>query len=282
MRDVVDSHVHVWERERHAQPWLDPDRMAAINQDFPVARAETELASRGVSGFVAVQCVNAMAETVDLLADLDGSHLARGVVGWVDLTADVPEQIDKLRAGPGGDRLVGVRHVTFEEDAGWLGRPDVGRGLTDLGAAGLTFDILIGHEQLPLAAAVVREHESTAFVLDHLGKVPMTSTTLVTWARGLTELAACPNVVAKVSGVVTEDDWTSWSVERLRPVLDHALATFGPDRLMFGSDWPLVELAGGYGPWLDAYLELTDDLTPDERRALDSGTATRAYRLERA
>jgi len=282
VRHVVDSHLHLWERDRHAQPWIDPDTMGAINQDFPPARAEAELAARGVEGCVVVQGVNTVAETRDLLADLDGSRPARGVVGWVDLTGDVPAQVAELRAAPGGDALVGVRHVTFVEDEDWLARADVGRGLTDLGEAGLSFDILIGHRQLPLAAAVAREHESTSFVLDHLGKVPMTSTELVTWSRGLSEVASCPNVVAKVSGVVTEDDWIGWSPQRLRPGIDHALATFGPERLMFGSDWPLVELAGGYGAWLDAYLELTDDLTPHERDALDKATAVRVYRLERA
>jgi L-fuconolactonase len=117
------------------------------------------------------------------------------------------------------------------------------------------------------------------FVLDHLGKVPLTSTALVTWARDLADLATCPNVVVKLSGLVTEDDPGRWSVDRLRPVVDHALATFGPDRLLFGSDWPVVELAGGYGRWVAAYLQLTEDLTAAEQAAIDSANTQHTYGL---
>lgn len=280
MRTLVDAHLHTWDRSLHPQPWIDPTTMAAIDRDFPPPVAAAELAAQGVSGCVAVQCVNDTGETAYLLANAAELPAVRGVVGWVDLTADVPSQVRALRSGLGGRALVGARHVTFvEPDDRWLARPDVGRGLAALGEAGLTFDLLIAHHQLALAAEVVRSHPSTGFVLDHLGKVPMTSTDLVTWTRDLAELAACPNLAVKVSGVVTEDRWDSWSAARLRPVVDHALETFGPDRLLFGSDWPLVELAGGYRHWLDAYLELTDDLTVPERTAIDGGTATRVYGL---
>lgn len=276
---LIDSHLHVWERERHPQPWIGP-AMSAIDRDFPPATAVRQLADAGVDGCVVVQCVNELAETVDLLAETEHLAAVRGVVGWVDLAADVPAQVSALRAGPGGGRLVGIRHVTFADpDPGWLQRADVGRGLTALGEAGLTFDVLVAHHQLAAAADVVRRHPGTSFVLDHLGKVPMTSTELVTWARGLTAVAQCPNVTLKVSGVVTEDRWDAWSVERLRPVVDHALALFGADRLMFGSDWPVVELAGGYQRWLEAYRELTEHLTPAEREAVDGGNAVRAYGL---
>ena len=161
---------------------------------------------------------------------------------------------------------------------GWPGTTS-GRGLSAIGDAGLAFDLLIAHHQLSLATEVVRSLPETRFVLDHLGKAPMRSTQLATWARDLAVLARCPNVTMKVSGVVTEDDWYSWSTQRLRPVVEHALATFGPDRLLFGSDWPVVELAGGYRPWLESYLELTDDLTAGERDAIDGGNAARTYRL---
>ncbi|MCB2175334.1 MAG: amidohydrolase family protein [Actinomycetales bacterium] len=280
MRALVDAHLHTWDRSRHPQPWIDPTTMAAIDRDYPAPAAVAELAALGVSGCVAVQCVNEIGETVDLLADAGELPSVRGVVGWLDLTADVPAQVQTLRAGRGGDALVGVRHVTFvEPDERWLARADVGRGLAALADAGLTYDLLIAHHQLRLAAEVARRHPSTGFVLDHLGKVPMTSTDLVTWARDLAEVATCPNVAVKVSGVVTEDHWDSWTTERLRPVVEHALETFGPQRMLFGSDWPLVELAGGYRRWLDAYLELTDDLTESEREAIDGGNAIRVYGL---
>jgi L-fuconolactonase len=279
-RRLVDAHLHVWERARHPQPWIDPLTMSAIDRDYPPRSAAETLAAHGIDGAVVIQCVNELTETVDILAAASVLPPVRGVVGWVDLTSDVDAQLETLRGGPGGDRLVGVRHVTFTEtDERWLARGDVGRGLTALGEGDLTYDLLVGPHQLRLATEVARRHESTTFVLDHLGKVPITSTALVTWARDLAELATCANVAMKVSGVITEDDWTQWSVDRLRPVIDHALATFGPSRLMFGSDWPVVELAGGYGPWLAAYLQLTDDLEPLEQAAIDGATALRVYGL---
>ncbi len=270
----------MWERAKHPQPWLDAQPMAAIDRDFPPDAAVAELSVHGVEGCVVVQAVNELSETVDLLETAHETAAICGVVGWLDLTSDVPEQVEVLRASPGGDLLVGVRHVTFvEADPRWLARDDVRRGLSALGNAGLAFDVLISHHQLPLAADVARRLPGTRFVLDHLGKVPMRSPELAAWARNLAELARCPNVAMKVSGIVTEDDWSGWSTARLRPVIDHALATFGAERLLFGSDWPVVELAGGYGPWLAAYLELTDGLSQTERDAIDGVNATRVYGL---
>jgi len=282
MRQILDAHLHVWERAKHPQPWIDPDTMAGIDHDFPPARAVAELERHGVRGCVVVQAVNDIAETVDLLADTRELDAVGGVVGWVDLTGDVRDQVAALRSGPGGEKLVGIRHVTFvEDDERWLSRDDVGRSLDALAELGLTFDILVGHRQLAQAAQVVRKHPATRFVLDHLGKVPLTSTELVDWARDLALVAAEPNVVAKLSGLVTEDEPGRWSVARLRPVVEHALRTFGPGRLMFGSDWPLAELAGGYEPWLRAYLELTDHLPADDQAAVDGGNTARTYGLAR-
>ena len=137
-RHLVDAHLHVWERARHPQPWIAPQTMSAIDRDYPPRAAVEALAAHGVDGAVVVQCVNELSETVDLLADAIGLPGVRGVVGWVDLTADVPSQVELLRGGAGGDRLVGVRHVTFTEtDERWLTRPDVGNGLAALAAAGL-------------------------------------------------------------------------------------------------------------------------------------------------
>lgn len=278
-RRILDAHLHTWDRTRHAQPWIDPQAMRAIDRDFPTAAAVAQLAAVGVAGCVAVQCVNQSAETVDLLADASGQPAVRGVVGWADLTGDVPAQLARLRAGTGGEHLVGVRHVTFGEDERWLARGDVGRGLDALAAAGLTYDVLVGAHQLPLVAELARVHPATTLVLDHLGKVPVRGPGLTDWARDLAALAACPNVVVKVSGLVTEADWTGWSADGLWPVVAHALDAFGADRLLFGSDWPLVELAGGYQRWLEAYLQLTDGLTAAEQAAIDAGTALRTYGL---
>lgn len=281
-RQTLDAHLHVWERAKHPQPWIDPETMAAIDKDFPPASAVDELGRNGVGGCIVVQAVNKIEETADLLADTRELDAVAGVVGWVDLTGDVPAQVATLRAGPGGDKLVGIRHVTFEEDdERWLSRDDVGRGLEALALLGLTFDILVGHRQLAQAADVARDHPRTTFVLDHLGKVPLRSTELVDWSHGLALVAERPNVVAKVSGLMTEDDPGRWTAARLRPVIDHALRTFGPGRLLFGSDWPLAELEGGYGAWLQAYLDLTDHLSATDKAAIDGQNAARIYGISR-
>ena len=162
MRHIVDSHLHVWERAIHPQPWIDRRTMSAIDRDYPLATASDTLVGHGVEGCVVIQCVNRLDETVDLLAAAGEVPAVRGVVGWVDLTADVPAQLAALRAGPGGHRLVGIRHVTFEEDdERWLARPDVGAGLAALGESGLTYDLLVRSDQLRLATDVARRHPST-------------------------------------------------------------------------------------------------------------------------
>ena len=280
-RHLVDSHLHIWERERNPQNWIDPATMSAIDRDFPPAAAAAEMSARQVDGCVVIQCVNAFSETLDLLAAADSVGAILGVVGWVDLQADVPAQLDTLRAAPGGQHLVGVRHVTFTEaDESWLSRPDVVRGLTALASAGLPFDVVVEPWQLPLVTTLAQSIESATFVLDHLGNPPIASSNLAGWSADFAALATCQNVRAKVSGLVTKDDWEHWTVDRLRPVVDHALDTFGPSRLMFGSDWPLAELAGGYGPWKNAYLELTDGLTSVEKAAMDADSARGAYGLQ--
>ena len=279
-RHLIDSHLHIWERARNPQNWIDPVTMSAIDRDFPPDAATAELNAAGVNGCVVIQCVNVFSETLDLLAAADSVGAILGVVGWVDLQADVPAQLDALRAAPGGQHLVGVRHVTFTEaDESWLSRPDVVRGLRALASAGLPFDVVVEPWQLPLVTAVAQSMESATFVLDHLGNPPIASSDLTRWSADFAALATCENVRAKVSGLVTKDDWDHWTVDRLRPVVDHALETFGPTRLMFGSDWPLAELAGGYGPWKDAYMELTDGLTPIEKVAMDVDSARGAYGL---
>jgi L-fuconolactonase len=254
--------------------------MSAIDRDFAPATAARELGANGVDGCVVVQCVNEKGETLDLLDDARSTPMIVGVVGWVDLQADVPPQLDALRAAPGGERLVGVRHVTtMESDGEWLSRTEVARGISCLASAGVPFDVVVDPWQLPLVTKLAHSIESATFVLDHLGNPPVVSENLTQWSADLAALAACENVHAKVSGLITKDDWRHWTVDRLRPVVDHALDTFGPSRLMFGSDWPLAELAGGYRPWKNAYLELTDQLGPGDQASIDRENARRVYAI---
>jgi L-fuconolactonase len=279
-RRLIDSHLHVWDRARHPQPWIDPVTMSAIDRDFTPEAAASELDANGVAGCVVVQCVNTFGETLDLLAAADSVDAILGIVGWVDLQGDVAAQVDTLRAASGGEHLVGIRHVTtLELDAEWLSRAAVARGISALARLGLPFDVVVEPTQLPAVKRLAQSIESATFVLDHLGNPPLAMSSLPQWADDLAALAACDNVVAKVSGLITKGDWRRWTVDRLTPVVEHALDVFGTGRVMFGSDWPLAELAGGYRAWKDAYLQITDSLAPAERAAVDAGNAATVYAL---
>jgi L-fuconolactonase len=233
-----------------------------------------------MAGAVVVQALNSTQETVDLLAGAAPSSSVRGVVGWVDLTGDVPAQLAALRSAPGGSALVGIRHLAhLESDPSWLLRLDVSAGIEAVADAGLPFDVVIRAHQLGVATRLADRHPDARFVLDHLGKPPLLAggADLDRWTADLAQLAHRDNVVAKVSGLTIEDDWKAWTTRGLTRIVEEALAAFGVDRLMFGSDWPLVNLTGGYAAWRDAYLELTAGLSADEQAIMDGVTARDVY-----
>src|SRR6266508_3537141 len=187
----------------------------------------------------------------------------------------------RRRALPGGQCLVGVRHqVQDEPDPGWLSRPAVRRGLRAVAGAGLAYDLLVLVPQLPEALAAVRDLPEGRFVLDHAAKPPIAAGAIEPWADALAELARLPNVSCKLSGLVTEAGWDDWDAERIRPYADHVLASFGPDRVMFGSDWPVCELAASYAEVRSLADELLEGLSPSERDAVLCTTATRVYFTE--
>ncbi|GGO32129.1 amidohydrolase family protein [Microbispora bryophytorum] len=275
MISSVDAHVHLWNRATDPQPWIDPVTMAAIDRDFAHGDLERMLDSTGVDVAVVVQSSNSAAETRRLLTQ-PGPRVA-GVVGWADLTGDVAAQLDELDAAA-RRRLVGIRHlVHVDPDPDWLGRPDVGAALDRLAAAGLGFDLVVRSWQLPLAATVAAAHPGVRFVVDHLGGIAEADDD-GRWEAGLRELAARPNTCAKISGLaglVSGGD-----AAPLRRVVGVALEAFGPQRLMYGSDWPLAELGCGPVAWRGAVDELIGELSPAERQAVMSGTASAFYRLD--
>jgi L-fuconolactonase len=277
----VDAHHHVWRPGARRHGWLDDPALAPLRRDFTVADLAPLAAAAGVDATVLVQVLADLDETREFLALAASTDLVAGVVGWVDLTAPgVADDLAALRAGPGGDRLVGVRHlVQAEPDPAWLVRPEVSRGLAAVGAAGLAYDLLTLPPQLPAAVAAVRAHPEVTFVLDHLSKPPIATGAGGDWGRDLHRLAAEPNVVAKLSGLVTEADHAAWTVEHLRPYADTALDAFGPARLMFGSDWPVCLLAAAYGEVVAAAEALVAELSDTERAAIFTGTARRTYQL---
>lgn len=291
----IDAHHHVWRPtaavgtttgplpSRRAHAWLDEPEMAPVKRDFVLAHLSAEAASAGIDRTVLVQVLPDLDETAEFLALAAEADLVTGVVGWADLTSDhLSGTLEALCAGPGGEHLVGIRHlVQGEPDPGWLNRPDVHRGLHTVARAGLSFDLLTLPHQLPAAIAAVRALPGLTFVLDHLSKPPIAWGELQPWASLIRRLAAEPNVFCKLSGMVTEADHGNWAVTDLRPYADVVIEAFGPSRVMFGSDWPVCLLASSYQEVVTTAETLTAALTDAERAEVFGGTAARAYRLRK-
>ena len=274
----VDAHHHLWDLSVRDQDWITSD-MAALRRTFTVD--DLADAAAGIDRTVLVQTLAVPQETPELLALADEHDLIGGVVGWVDLAApSIADDLAALRSGPGGRWLRGIRHlVQGESDPRWLCRDDVRRGLAAVASAGLVYDLLTLPVQLPAAIETVAALPEATFVLDHLSKPPIASGRLEPWSTDVRALAAYPNVVCKLSGMVTEADHTTWTVDDLRPYADVVLEAFTPDRLMFGSDWPVCTLAAPYATVLEAAESLTSALSDSERTAVFATTATRTYDL---
>ena len=269
---LVDAHHHVWDLDVRPQSWLDEPGHEPIRRSFGTddlhTAATRPIAGRRLECTVLVQCVASVDETREFLALADGDLLVGAVVGWADLTSPaIGDVLDALRAGPGGTHLRAVRHlVQGESDAAWLQRPSVERGLRAVAERGLGYDLLIRDHQFDQAIRLAERLPGLPLVLDHAGKPPIAQGDLGDWERGVRRLAARPQVRCKVSGLITEADHENWSVEDIRPVWEVLLAAFGPDRLMFGSDWPVCVLAGGWNRWAATVEELLDDCSDTETR----------------
>lgn len=280
---LIDAHHHVWDLSVRDQDWITGPELAPIRRDFGLDDLAPHARAAGVDGTVLVQTVTVADETPELLALAGRAPLVVGVVGWTDLTApDIVDTLAALRELPGGEHLVGIRHqVQGEPDPHWLLRPDVRRGLTAVAGASLAYDLVVLPHQLDACVRAAAAHPELTFVLDHLGKPPIAAggRGRDAWAVRLAAFAALPNTVAKLSGLVTEADRSTWTPGDLRPYVDIALEVFGPDRLMFGSDWPVCTLAATYEQVHAVTRELTGNLDASERARLFAGTASRVYRL---
>jgi L-fuconolactonase len=277
---TVDAHHHFWDPAKADYPWLT-EALAPIRRAFGPADLEPLLTESRIDATVLVQTRSSVDETRDFLALAARHAFIAGVVGWVDLTApSVADDIATLRAAPGGDRLVAIRHqVQDEPDAAWLSRADVRRGLHAVEAAGLAYDLLIRTRELHAATDAAAALPNLRFVLDHAAKPPIESHEMEPWGARLARLAALDNVTCKLSGLVTEASWTSWSSADLRPYVENVLERFGPERVMFGSDWPVCLLAATYGRVVETAKDLTSELTTAERTRILGATALETYRL---
>ena len=266
---IIDAHQHFWDPASAEYPWMTDD-IAALRRRFGPDDLEPLLHEHGVLGTVLVQANGSLAETRMLLEIAAATPFVLGVVGWVDLTA--ADAAEVLAAFTG--KLAGVRHQVHDEpDPAWLLRSDVQRGLDAVGAAGLACDLLIRGRELPAAVETARRHPDVRFVLDHIAKPPLRSGDFAAWEAGVGALADLPNVTCKLSGLFTEAEPGT----DLFPTLEQTLRWFGPERCMFGSDWPVCLLATDYG----GALELVRSAVPaSDAETVLATTAIRTYRLD--
>jgi L-fuconolactonase len=273
----IDAHQHFWRYAPETHAWID-DSMAGIRRDFLPADLEPLLRDEGFDGCIAVQAQQNMDETEWLLSLADAHPFIWGVVGWVDLrAADVADQLGRLAAHA---KLRGVRHIVQDEpdDRFMLQAPFI-RGVEALARFGLTYDILIYARQLPAAVELVKAFPDQRFVLDHIGKPDMRAGALDPWARGIAALSRNHNVWCKLSGLVTETDWSRWSPGEFMPYLDVIFDWFGPDRLMIGSDWPVCLVAGAYRDVIAIARSYAEPRFPSHLEGIMGETASAFYGL---
>jgi L-fuconolactonase len=272
----IDAHVHFWRYSRAAYGWID-DSLALLQRNFLPEDAAREMRAAAMDACVAVQARQTLEETHWLLALADAHPLVAGVVGWVDLRApDLDAQLDALASRP---KLVGIRHIVQAEPDDFLHGDAFRRGVRRLARHGLAYDILVYARQLPAAIQFAAALPEQRLVLDHLGKPDIRAGAFDGWRRDLERLAALPNVYAKLSGLVTEADWRHWTAGDLHRYINAALDSFGPDRLMIGSDWPVCTVAGGYRDVLDVVRTAVAGLSPAQQDAVLGGTAQRFWNL---
>jgi L-fuconolactonase len=273
----VDAHQHFWRYNHEEYGWLD-DSMRALRRDFFVENLKPELERAGFDGSIAVQTRQNLEETRWLLQLADRDPTILGVIGWVDLcSSNVRSELAQFAEK---QKLLGVRHIVQSEpDQRFLLQPEFFRGVSTLAEFGLTYDVLIYQRHLSVAAEFVERFPEQRFVLDHMAKPRIRSRQLQPWESDLRTLAKFRNVFCKVSGLVTEAEWSSWKPEDIIPYLDVAFDAFGTDRLIFGSDWPVCTVAASYTQVVELVQEYLSRFAIEVRDAVFGGNAERFWKL---
>ena len=273
---VVDAHHHLWDPAHREYPWMG-DELAAVRRRFDASDLKPLLDANGIDRTVLVQTISSLDETREFLQNAAENEFIAGVVGWVDLTdRAVGKTIAGLKRSEGGSFLVAIRHQVHDEsDPRWLLRDDVQRGIAAVGDAGLVYDVLVRTRELPAALETVKRHSPIRFVIDHSAKPRIAAGPRdAAWEAALAPLSDLANVTCKVSGLFTEADWKSWTVEQVEPYVRRVIDWFGADRCMFGSDWPVSLLAASY----EQVVTTTRQLVSDDEQIM-GGTAARVYGL---
>jgi L-fuconolactonase len=275
----IDSHQHFWQLSLPFDyRWLDAPELAPLKRDFLPDHLQPHLKAAGVQKSIFVQTQHNLDENRWGLGLADQHPFIAGVVGWVDLQSpDCEEQLLEMRRHP---KFVGVRHITQDEpDDEFILRPEVVGGLKVLQKHGVPFDLLFYPRHLVHVPALARQLPDLPLVIDHLAKPDVEQQAIFDWLLALRSASAFPNVFCKLSGLVTEAEWSNWTAEDLEPYVRAAVELFGPARCMFGSDWPVCELAASYEQVHAALVEALGPCSDSDREAIFGGTASRFYRL---
>ena len=272
----IDAHQHFWRYDPGRDTWIT-DAMNVIKHDFQPVDLEPILSKNNFDGCVAVQAEQSEQETHSLLFHADHHDFIKGVVGWVDLMApDLRERLDYFSQF---EKLKGMRHVIQSEPAGFMLRPEFVRGIKILHEYNLTYDLLINHHQLEEALLFVQQFPSLKIVVDHIAKPSIKTKEKTHWELNMAAMATFENVYCKISGMVTEADWSDWKPEDFFPYLDELFESFGSNRLMYGSDWPVCLLASTYDQQLNIVEQYTSRLTNSEKLLVMGENARRFYNL---
>ena len=275
---MIDAHQHFWDVTRFRYPWMEGDELEPLRRNHLPADLEPLLGRAGVDRTVFVQTRHDLEENRWVLQLCARYDFIAGVVGWVDLAGEACDE--QLSEFAGDRRFVGVRHITHDEaDDDWIVRDDVLRGLRALERRGMPFDLLLRPRHLRHVPTLARRLPELPMVIDHLAKPPIKAGRVDGWRQEFEAAARYPNVHCKLSGMVTEADWRAWTAEGLEPYVRIALDAFGPERLMFGSDWPVCTLAASYEQVVAALSDALGPIGAGERAAIFGGTAARFYRL---
>jgi L-fuconolactonase len=276
--EVIDAHHHLWNYDPNDYAWIGPE-MGLLRRDFTPADVRDEMQRAGVDGAIAVQARQTLQETEWLLSLAAQHDFMRGVVGWAPLVeASVAGELQRLAAQP---KLKGIRHVLQDEpDDFYMLRSDFNAGISQLRRFHLVYDVLIFERHLPQTIQFVDRHPDQVFVIDHIAKPRIREGVLSPWRKNLKELARRSHCFCKLSGMLTEADWSGWRPEEIRPYFDAALETFGPDRCLFGSDWPVLLLADSYAGWVATVRGFVSALSSTEQARVLGGTAAEVYRLD--
>ena len=270
----IDAHQHFWQLARGDYGWLTPE-LAPIFRDFDPDDLAPLLARHGIDRTILVQAAPTEAETRFLLGIAARTPFVTGVVGWTDF--DAPDVAERIAALAGDPLLVGLRPMVHDiADESWLARPALAPAFEAMIAHDLVFDALLKPQHIPAALSLLERHPQLRVVIDHAAKPNLVSGDLAAWRDGIAALAAHPQASCKLSGLVTEAA-TDWTLETLSPVVEHLLATFGPERLIFGSDWPVVTLRADYASWFETATALLSGCKKSEREAIFGGNAARLY-----